>query len=656
MLRDSYYSSGVSTFLSESDDSILGTLARANHHALEHAQRSAWIEQIGLLKRELAAGGDGKIFLEFLIPRMGKRADVVLLRGGVVYVVEFKTFAKSFDRYAMDQVFDYALDLKNFHLGSHHLPIVPILCATRSKDPPELIASWADDDVCSPLKVGGSGLAQALQITPPKNSPVFVDANGWRTSGYRPTPTIIQAAEALYRGHSVEQISRSAAGEKNLRSTQERIAQIVDESKEKCLKSICFLTGVPGAGKTLAGLNIAAKRAQKFEDENAVFLSGNGPLVDVLREALARDQAERLGETKANAMRSVRQFIQNIHHFRDHYLQQIGAPFEKVVVFDEAQRAWTKDQASKFMMSKRGLSDFAMSEPEFLISVMDRHSDWCTVICLIGGGQEINTGEAGLSEWLEAVSSKFPHWKVHASSLLNDPHYTIDTSARRYLQSSTIQKHSDLHLSVAMRSFRSEKLSDFVSFLLEGQASLAKSALDSLKGKFPVVVTREVEVARDWLRHRARGTERYGLVASSGGQRLRPEGVHVKAKIDPRMWFLNDKSDVRSSYYLEEVASQFDVQGLELDWVGLCWDLDLNRSGAEWGFSAFKGTKWQAVRDIRNQTYVLNAYRVLLTRARQGMVIFVPKGSRDDETRPPQAYDGIYQYLLECGASELDRA
>lgn len=655
MLRDSYYSSRVPTFLSESEDSILGALARAHHHSLEHAQRSAWIEQIGLLKRELAASGDGQIFFEFLIPRMGKRADAVLLREGVVYVVEFKTFATSFDRYAMDQVFDYALDLKNFHLGSHHLPIVPIVCATKAEDPPDLAASWAEDDVCSPLKVGVAGLAQALQIKPSENSPVVVDAIGWRKSGYRPTPTIIQAAEALFRGHSVEEIARSDAGEKNLRSTADRIAQIVNDSKEKSLKSICFLTGVPGAGKTLAGLNIAAKRAQRFKDENAVFLSGNGPLVDVLREALSRDQAERLGETKANAMRSVRQFIQNIHHFRDHYLQEGAPPFEKVVVFDEAQRAWTKDQASKFMMSKRGLSDFAMSEPEFLISVMDRHTDWCTVICLIGGGQEINTGEAGLSEWLEAVSSKFPHWKVHASSLLDDPHYTIDSSARRYLQSSTIRKHSDLHLSVAMRSFRSEKLSDFVSLVLDGKSSLARSALDSLEGRFPVAVTREVEMARDWLRHRARGTERYGLVASSGGQRLRSEGVHVKAKIDPKMWFLNQKFDVRSSYYLEEVATQFDVQGLELDWVGLCWDLDLHRNGARWGFSAFKGTKWQMIRDSRKQTYVLNAYRVLLTRARQGMVIFVPKGSRDDETRPPEAYDGVYHYLLECGVSELGR-
>lgn len=653
MIRDSYYSESIENFLKSSKDSILGELAQAHQHALEHQQRDAWLVQIDFLKRHLSQQQNGHLFLEFAIPRMGKRADVVLFINSVVYVVEFKVNAKGFDSYAVDQVHDYALDLKNFHLGSHGLPIVPILCATDATQRDLSGISWADDWVCEPILVGRNGLNQALDIVPESYSVSHADLDSWRNAGYRPTPTIIEAAEALYRSHAVEEISRSDAGAKNLQSTSDKIAQIIDQSKRKRLKSICFITGVPGAGKTLAGLNIAAKRVECHQDEHAVFLSGNGPLVDVLREALARDQVSRTGDKKSDALRSVRRFIQNIHHFRDHYLSSNEVPFEKVVVFDEAQRAWTKNKASNFMKSKRGYDSFSMSEPEFLISVMNRHKDWCTIICLIGGGQEINTGEAGLSEWLEALRNHFPDWNVHASSLLDDRHYTVDQEARRLLSSQTISKHPELHLSVSMRSFRAEKLSAFVGELLDGNARQARVALESLEGRYPIAVTRDLEVARNWLRDHARGTERFGLIASAGGYRLRPEGIYVKAKIDPAGWFLNDKYDVRSSYYLEEAATQFDVQGLELDWAGVCWDADLRWVAGQWSYHSFKGTKWQNINETTNQLYLLNAYRVLLTRARQGMVIFVPKGDSKDHTRPPSFYDGAYDFMLNCGIQSV---
>jgi hypothetical protein len=479
---------------------------------------------------------------------------------------------------------------------------------------------------------------------------------GWRSSGYRPTPTIIEAAEALYRNHAVEEIARSDAGAKNLQNTSEKIAEVIERSKLEGRKSICFITGVPGAGKTLAGLNIAAKRAERHEDEHAVFLSGNGPLVDVLREALSRDQVAREGIKKTDAQRAVRRFVQNIHHFRDHYLERDEIPFEKVVVFDEAQRAWTKEQASKFMQVKRGHAGFTMSEPEFLISVMDRHTDWCTIICLIGGGQEINTGEAGLSEWLAALRDRFPDWDIHASSLLEDRHYTVDAEAAGMLAAPNIEKHAELHLAVSMRSFRAEQLSAFVGRVLDGAAEEAKSLLIELGDRYPIVVTRDIAAARSWLRSNARGSERYGLVASSGAYRLRPEGIQVKAKVDPPSWFLNDRLDVRSSYYLEEVATQFDVQGLELDWAGVCWDADLRFVNEAWRYCAFKGTRWQNVNDVTKQLYLLNAYRVLLTRARQGMVIFVSRGDPEDRTRPPSFYDGTFRFLRSCGVPELAEA
>lgn len=654
-MRDAYFSAHISDFLAQSPDRVLGELTRAHHHTLEHLQRNAWLGQIGLLQKELADLAAAYIFLEFSIPRMGKRADVVLLYRGIVFVIEFKVGSSSFDNHAIDQAHDYALDLKNFHLSSHDLPIVPVLCATEASESSEPQLDWARDGVAAPILTGRGGFRAALEIERPSFGTLSaIDVESWRSSGYRPTPTIIEAAEALYREHAVEEISRSDAGAKNLQSTSDKIAEIIERSKLTGSKAICFITGVPGAGKTLAGLNIAAKRAERHKDEHAVFLSGNGPLVDVLKEALARDKVAREGVKKTDAKRAVSSFVQNIHHFRDHYLESTEDPFEKVVVFDEAQRAWTKDQAAKFMQTKRGHSGFAMSEPEFLISVMDRHAGWCTIICLIGGGQEINTGEAGLSEWLTALRERFSEWEIHASSLLEDRHYTVDKKATDLLQAPDIEKHPELHLAVSMRSFRAEQLSTFVGQVLEGSAEAARSTLQSLIDRYPLAVTRDIEVARRWLRKRARGSERYGLLASSGAYRLRPEGIQVKAKIDPPSWFLNDRLDVRSSFYLEEVATQFDVQGLELDWAGVCWDADLRWTKGAWSYHAFKGTKWQNVNDDTKKLYLINAYRVLLTRARQGMVIFIPKGDARDHTRPPKNYDGVYDFLKACGVPEFD--
>lgn len=644
----SYYSASLADFLVASPMAILGALTRNHRHNLEHQQREAWLAQIDILKEQLVALPDGVLHFELIIPRMGKRADCVVLMNGIVFVLEFKVHSAGFDRYAIDQVHDYALDLKNFHKGSHGVPIVPILIATKSTATGGS-PSYASDLVAQPQQIGAKSLRatlkQAMQDTPSAT----LDFAEWAASGYQPTPTIVEAAQALYQNHDVQEIARSDAGAKNLQQTDLRIGQVIERSKTENRKAICFVTGVPGAGKTLAGLNIAAKRASGHADEHAVFLSGNGPLVDVLREALARDQADRENINKSEASRRVSTFVQNIHHFRDEYLRNQRAPIEKVVVFDEAQRAWTKEQASKFMQTKRGQSGFAQSEPEFLISVMNRHTDWCTVICLIGGGQEINTGEAGLVEWLTALGDRFPDWDVYASSLLDDRHYTVDATAVALLKDARVTKCPELHLSVSMRSFRAEKLSAFVGALLDGNAADARQLLESLKDRYPVWVTRDLGTARDWLKSTARGSERYGLVASSGAHRLRPEGIHIKSGVDPASWFLNDKFDVRSSYYLEEVATEFDVQGLELDWAGVCWDADLRFIGSNWEANAFRGTKWQTVRADERKLYLKNAYRVLLTRARQGMVIFVPQGEDTDLTRPRRFYDETYAFLMQCG-------
>jgi hypothetical protein len=652
-MRTAYYLAPVPTFISADDSAVLGELTRSHGFALEHQQRDAWLKQIAILKHSICHLRAGHILFEFAIPRVGKRADVVLVVGGVILVLEFKVGATSFDHAATEQVHDYALDLKNFHRGSHHLPIVPVLVATGAPAVGFSDLAWAPDLVAEPVLAGTADLQPVIDGCAAVERGCPIDFYAWVSSGYQPTPTIVEAAQALYQQHGVEEIARSDADAKNLGATTDCIGEIIEASKANHRKSICLVTGVPGAGKTLAGLNVATKRAQEHSDEHAVFLSGNGPLVAVLREALARDEASREGISKKDAARKVASFIQNIHHFRDEALRDPGPPYERVVVFDEAQRAWTRDQAAKFMQVKRGHADFDISEPEFLISVMDRHSDWCVVICLIGGGQEINTGEAGLVEWLSALKTRFANWDVYVSNRISDPDYISDSAAAGLLTSLGVRDRSDLHLAVSMRSFRAEALSAFVGHVVENRPIDARRVYSEIAERYPIWLTRDLDQARAWLKSRARGSERFGLLASSGGYRLRPEGLHVKAKIDAPTWFLNGRTDVRSAFYCEEVATEFDVQGLELDWAGVCWDADFRYSDGRWASHSFRGTKWQQVNAQEGRLYLKNAYRVILTRARQGMIIFVPRGASDDPTRPPAYYDESFEFLRECGLSQV---
>lgn len=561
-----YYQAQLEQFWDTNEDEILGTLTSFHVQALEHLQTRAWQNQISYLKQQLEQHWKGKIYFEFKIPRMGKRADCILFINSCVFVLEFKVGSSSFDRFAIDQAYDYALDLKNFHLGSHDLLIFPIVVATKANTPSTNQIQIAKDLVAKPFLIGELGLnsliKDCLAAAHTSSHAGFTVAEVWEKSGYMPTPTIVEAAQALYKSHNVEDIARSDSGAKNLSETTDEIFKIIERSKILGRKSICFVTGVPGAGKTLAGLNIATSRSVKKE-EHAVFLSGNGPLVEVLREALARDKVVSEKVKKKDAQREVSSFIQNIHHFRDEYFTNPQAPIEKVVIFDEAQRAWSKEQATKFMTGKWGSGYAPQSEPEFLVKVMDRHNDWCCVVCLIGGGQEINTGEAGIIEWLKALDGTLSSWDVYISDVLSDEHYTIDDVARLKLQSSSYQTSKHLHLATSMRSFRAEKLSAFISEIISGNDKAALKIYSTLADNYPIFLTRKLEAAREWLRRSGRGTERIGLVASAGALRLRPEGIFIKSEIDATNWFLNDKGDVRSSFFLEDVATQFDIQGLD---------------------------------------------------------------------------------------------
>lgn len=639
----SYYSNTVGNFQNDTLNSILGSLCRNHSFSVEELQKNAWIEQVQLLQQTLVDFPDARLMFEYAIPRMGKRVDNILLYRGIIFVIEFKVGDTAYHAHAIDQVMDYATDLKNFHAGSHDRLIIPILVATKASGLSQTI-SIGRDRVSEVVRCNRQSLRNAISHIAATHAQPEIDALAWENALYKPTPTIIEAAQALYRGHDVSEISRSDGGAINLSKTAQAINEIIEHSKSGNRKSICFVTGVPGAGKTLAGLNIANERHKFDEDEHAVFLSGNGPLVDVLQEALARNEAEHSGIKKDEARQKAKAFIQAIHHFRDDALSVPTPPVEKVVVFDEAQRAWTLEQTSNFMKSKKGILNFNQSEPNFLISIMDRHQDWATIICLVGGGQEINKGEAGLPEWFSALRTNYPDWDVYVSQEITQQEYTRGEQVQHMVAGLNVTYVDDLHLSTSIRSFRSENVSNFVKALLDNQIHTAKSIFAEFTDKYPIVVTRDLAQARQWLREQARGTERIGVIASSGAMRLKPYGLCTQIKIDACNWFLNDKEDVRSSYYLEDVASEFDVQGLELDWTCVAWDANLRYNNG-WIYKQFKGTKWLNTNKEEVVLYLKNAYRVLLTRARQGMVLFVPEGSAQDPTRLPEFYDGLYQLL-----------
>src|SRR5258706_684911 len=654
-MRREYYSDTLSDFLKRNNNEILGKLAQGNDFALEQTQRDAWLEEIRILKNVLHPY-NGSIYFEYSIPRMAKRIDVVLVIGSLNFVFEFKVGEEEFSSYAVDQVWDYALDLKNFHETSHAVYIAPVLIATKANVDIAIIStSIHNDKLIIPIKCNEKLLTQILVDVLHFSDGDEINIAQWETGRYQPTPSIIEAAMALYSGHSVDEISRSDASAINLSRPSDVVSEVIQFSKQNSLKSICFVTGVPGAGKTLVGLNIATRHINKDNDMYSVFLSGNGPLVAILREALTRDKVRREKENgrkvkKGEVMSEVKMFIQNVHNFRDEGLIDLQKPpIEHVALFDEAQRAWDLQQTANFMQRKRGQANFHSSEPEFLISCLDRHPDWAVVVCLVGGGQEINTGEAGISEWIEALDRSFPDWQVYISPRLTDSEYGTEKVLDKIKAHKNINYKEELHLSVSMRSFRAEHVSLLIKQLLDLQLEQARKTLEKIQDKYPIVITRDLAKAKQWLKTQARGSERYGIVVSSQAERLKPHAIDVTSPVDPIHWFLDGKKDVRSSYYLEDVVTEFQVQGLELDWACVTWDADFRHTKNGWEHFSFVGNKWNRIRKSERQNYLKNAYRVLLTRARQGMVIVIPLGDTEDHTRKKEFYDPVFEYLQEIG-------
>lgn len=653
MVKRSYYSNDIQSFLNQDNYSIFGEITTNDQFSAEDLQKNTWNREIEILKRELSQLLDGYIIFEYTIPRIGNRIDNIVIYKGIIFLLEFKVGEKKYPSYAIEQVTDYAFDLSCFYKESHNRLLVPILISTKAHSVKQEIRI-SKDNVLETICCNEYEIAKYITEVSLKFIQDEIIPDDWINSLYMPTPTIIEAAQALYLGHNVEDISRNDASAKNLNQTTKAINKIIDYSKAHNRKSICFITGVPGAGKTLAGLNIAVERQKIAEDEHAVFLSGNGPLVDVLQEALARDDAKRNNISRKEASRKVKEFIQIIHHFRDDAISVDTPPVEKVAIFDEAQRAWDEQNLTDFMKKKKHIEDFNMSEPEFLISILNRHNDWATIICLIGGGQEINKGEsAGIYGWFDSLRNNYPNWDIYVSDKITDDEYSKGHNFAEMTKNMNVNIIEDLHLAVSLRSFRSENVSNFVKALLDVDIDTAKRLYEQFNNDYPVFVTRNLHKAKLWVRSQAKGSQRYGLTASSGAKRLRKYGIWVQNKIEATNWFLNGKNDVRSSFHLEETATEFDIQGLELDWTIVCWDADLRFENGDFKHLKFVGTKWQNIKSADNILYLKNAYRVLLTRARQGFVIFVPTGDETDMTAKPEYYDGIYRYLKSVEIKEL---
>jgi len=654
-------------FLTADPAAIVNDLARrmAEVYSGKHAEQiAAWGKQLQVLRvtlDELGETGETAqswgVCLEYPLRRLERRIDVVILPPEGVVVLEFKVGADGRDRTAVRQVEDYALDLRDFHSGCRGVPILPLVVATEFEGKSEEVnygpvdSTWAATS-CGPLDLAARIESFRRQIA---HSGPSLSWKEWVDAPYRPTPTILQAAEHLFAGHDVREIRSSSASADDLSAANDAVFDVISQTRRDGGLAVCFLTGVPGSGKTLAGLSVVTDQTPRSEDVASVYLSGTRPLVEVLRQAVAQDGNRRGVSQDGESSRTIRSKIQLLTGYLSEYLKQEETPpHEQVIIFDEAQRAWD---------AAYGMQQFERpdSEPSLFLEIMARRSDWAVIVALVGSGQEINRGEGGLEEWSKSLtkwSQEFPtrSWKAYLapSGLRSDDGFDEVLSGGAGVPFRT---DSRLHLSISERSFR-WNVDSWVEPFLDGDLEAARVASEAAEG-FPFFLTRSVETARDWLRNQTGGLRRCGLVASSGAKRLRAEGLGSTLRASEldqvAHWFLAGPEDIRSSYALETTVSEYTCQGLELDHVGLCWggDLRWDQAHDRWQFFSLAGAGWNRVRKPEKQRYLLNSYRVLLTRAREATVIFVPRGSEQDSTRPPKVYDAIADALLRAGVRPL---
>lgn len=648
-----YYCNSIPGFIKDVSSNIVGQLV---HHSfsVNKEQTSAWEDQISELQSRLeACGMEGDIIFEYDIVRLGKRIDVILLIRHMVFSLEFKNGKDVFTAQDAQQAEDYALDIKNFHKESEDLYVCPILVATNAAEytKPQSTDCYPDKQVYLQRENIETLIPKIAMISSLYGDDGEIDFTKWFNSPYYPTPTIISAAVEAYSSHNISNIAHSEAGQKNIDQCENKINEVIEYARSNRKKCVCFVTGVPGAGKTLVGLDVVAKFLDRGEKSLSVYLSGNGPLVDVLREALKRS-VKAIGKINRETEVAINALIQGSYAFKkDNSMHNHPTP-ENILIFDEAQRVWNQEK----MTQKHDDPAMSVSEPHLLFSIMDRHKDWAVMICLVGLGQDIYDGEVGINEWFRCGVEDFPEWEMFYSPEIYGQ--VEDKNIDRSMIENCERCHAmpELHLKTSIRSFRSD-LCPFVDCLLDNNPQKANELYPIVSSKYPIFITRDYEKAKSWVRNQVRGSQRSGVLACSSAQRLKPEGIYVPTEIDVKNWFLAPSDDLRSSNKLEIVASEFKVQGLEIDWAIVCWDADLRRNSenTEWEHYSFRGTRWNRRNKPEQKRYLINSYRVLLTRARQGMVLFVPRGVDPDEdnTRNSAYYDGIYTYLRSCGITEL---
>lgn len=672
-----YYCNSIEGFLQDKPTNILGCLFD-NAFEANSEQRGAWKNQITELQARLPMYNlIGDIILEYNIVRSNKRIDVILLVNDIVFVLEFKNGDRDYKLKDQLQAEDYALDIKNFHKESRNYYVCPILVCTKAKKiNNQSIECDSNKQIFLQKENIDTFLAKIEYVLKIYSTNEKIDFEKWVNSKYYPTPTIIEAAIKAYEKKDLSDIAKSEAGTANINLCENKIIEIINYAEKNNKKCLCLITGVPGAGKTLVGLDVVSKLRENNKSEISSYISGNGPLVKVLRKALLdstkKNKKVDTGDSidKKYIKKSIEDLIRKGKDFKVENTKSDDPPNAHVLVFDEAQRVWSREKMEA--ENKRQIRDdnkednvnnyvnFAtgMSEAHLILEIMDRHKDWAVLICLVGLGQDIFDGEVGIKEWFNCAITNYTHWDIYYSPDIFTQILDKDINESIVVACPRCKPIDELHLKTSIRSFRANKLSQMVDYILNNEKPLAMETYLQIKDKYPIFLTRNFQQAKKWIKAQVKGSQRCGVVACSSAQRLKPEGIFLlKEEFKEENWFLCEGNDLRSSNMMEIVASEFKIQGLELDWSVVCWDADLRRNtqNTEWEFYSFKGTNWQRRKQEISQRYLINAYRVLLTRARQGMVIFVPVGveANEDSTRNHSFYDNIYNYLLSCGLPEL---
>lgn len=649
-----YYCNSIPGFIKDSSASIVGQLVRHSFE-INKEQSDAWDKQIHDLQTRLeVCHMEGDIIFEYDIVRLGKRIDVILLIRHMVFSLEFKNGKNVFTAQDAQQAEDYAIDIKNFHKESEDLYVCPILIATEAPkySKPQSIDCYPDKQIHLQRENIDTLVEKLREIVERYGSDDPLDFEKWFNSPYHPTPTIIAAAVEAYTTHDISEIANSEAGQEDIDNCEKKLGEIIDYAKANKKKCVCFVTGVPGAGKTLVGLDVVSKNLKAGKENLSVYLSGNGPLVEVLRAALTKSAHEK-NQLNRETQAAINALIQSSYAFKKDNARNEHPTPENILIFDEAQRVWNADKMTR---KHKNDPDMSVSEPHLLYRIMDRHKDWAVMICLVGLGQDIYDGEVGINEWFRCGIEEYREWELFYSPAIFEQSEDRNIDQTLITGCSRCHEAWDLHLKTSVRSFRADKQCQFIDAILDNDPEKAKSIYAQIADKYPVYITRDYSAAKAWVKNQVRGSQRCGVLACSSAQRLKPEGVYVPTDIDVKNWFLAPSDDLRSSNMLEVVASEFKVQGLEIDWSIVCWDADLRRTDKDhWDHYGFRGTKWFKRKQPELQRYLVNSYRVLLTRARQGMVLFVPRGvdPEVDATRNATFYDGVFDYLRSCGIPEI---